>query len=136
MPGEQSRVLLSGEGWRCELLAPRRAMLVFRIQGHGTVELARIITEKTAAAFGESNLCLFHDWSGLTGYDAEARTLLVEWARRNLDHIGSVNVLTNSSPVLAMGIAIARMVLRGKFKFHKDRESFEAALLEESKSPR
>ncbi len=74
---------------------------------------------------------LFHDWSGITGYDSDARATLTRWTIERRSVIGSVSVLVKSK-LLSMGIAtanLATMPMGVTFHSHTDRAVFEREFL-------
>jgi hypothetical protein len=67
----------------------------------------------------------FHDWSGLTGYDSDARVAYVEQARPQMPQVGIIEALVTSR-IVAMGFEVARIALGTRLKGISDRAAFEA----------
>jgi len=67
----------------------------------------------------------FHDWSGLTGYDSDARIAYVEQARPQMSRVGIIEALVTSR-IVAMGFEVARIALGTGLKGISDRATFEA----------
>jgi hypothetical protein len=67
----------------------------------------------------------FHDWSGLSGYDSDARVAYVEQARPLMPAVGISEALVTSR-IVAMGFEVARIALGTRLKGLSDRATFEA----------
>jgi hypothetical protein len=73
-----------------------------------------------------SGLHVFHDWSGMTGYDSQARIAITNWGLARLKQMRSVHVL-HGSKLVAMGVAVANVALGGIVNVHQNRGSFDRA---------
>lgn len=74
---------------------------------------------------------LFHDWSGMTGYDSDARATLTRWSIDKRHAIASVVILV-ASKLVAMGIATANLAtspLGVTFHSHTSRDVFAQEFL-------
>jgi hypothetical protein len=71
-------------------------------------------------------LHVFHDWSGMTGYDSQSRIAITNWGLARLKQMRSVHVL-HGSKLVAMGVAVANVALGGIVKVHQNRASFDRA---------
>jgi hypothetical protein len=72
---------------------------------------------------------IFHDFESMSSYAPAARQALTEYAERKAMLIDSVNVLF-SSRLVAMGVAVANMVLGGALRTFGTRKTFEARIRE------
>lgn len=110
----------TGLVWR-----PAWGVLVTRVTGHGTPAVTRFyisIAQSAIVEFG--TLRVFHDWSGLKGYDPEARDLMRAFGKTNDDERVRVHYLVGSK-ILSMAIQTAGLVLGRDFPSTTDRAVYE-----------
>ncbi|HEY6878635.1 MAG TPA: hypothetical protein VI299_11485 [Polyangiales bacterium] len=72
-------------------------------------------------------LTVFHDWLDMTGYDSRCRARLTSWSIANLDHYDAAHFGVRSK-IVAMGVQVANMALRGFICAHTSRPKLEAEL--------
>lgn len=113
---------------RIELVAPKVAMSTFR--GHFDAEYARFVVASSEALYARvGRVASFHDWWGLDGYEPRARAKLTRWALATYDQRDTVDVLVRvPTPLMAMAVACASLVLDGVVAVHTDRAAFEVAM--------
>ena len=110
-----------------ELAAPAPHILASRVVGMGSVEMVQHII-----AFGNSliekvgSIQIFHDFSEVSGYRAEARRVLVDWGVQNPDAIECTHVLFRSK-VVAMGVGMATRLLGEQLTGYSKYQEFNAA---------
>ena len=117
-----------GPGGSATTTSPAPGIFRTNVEGHLDVTMARHVVEagdRVAAAAGF--LVAFHDWEAVTGYETQARVVLTEWGVRLGKRVERVHLLVKSR-IVAMGVAIAGLVLRGMLVSYTDRKAFEAAL--------
>lgn len=68
----------------------------------------------------------FHDWEAMTGYQSESRALLTDWGVRIRPQVEKVHILVRSR-IVAMGVSVASLALRGMLVSYTQRAAFEAA---------
>ncbi|MEL6543978.1 MAG: serine/threonine-protein kinase [Myxococcota bacterium] len=98
------------------------------VSGHVDLRFALEYVAATETAFSESSqrLTVFSDWSHATGYTAEARSYLTDWAmpiRENYE----VAHLFVTRPLVAMGLTVANLAVKF-FQIHNDSAAFEMVL--------
>lgn len=94
----------------------------------GSVEMVeRVIAFGDALRCQVPRICIFHDFTGVRGYQSEARKLLVGWGVDNKDTIAVTHVLFRSK-IVSMGVGVARYLLPGQLEGYSDPERFGAAL--------
>jgi len=107
--------------------APAPWILATQVAGLGSIEMVEQVI-----AFGDGllesvpRIQIFHDFSAVTGYPAEARRKLVGWGVQRRDKILSTNVLFKSK-VVAMGTSLATMLLPGQINGFARLHEFERA---------
>ncbi len=101
----------------------------------GSVEMVERVI-----AFGDGlrqkvpRICIFHDFTGVKGYQSEARKLLVGWGVDNRDTIAVTHVLFRSK-IVSMGVGVARYLLPGQLEGYSDPALFAAALAKTIEHP-
>lgn len=96
-----------------------------RIDGHADLAVARFyIARAQREMLTERRLRVFHDWSGLTGYDPDAREALREFGAANDDTRVRVHLLVRSK-IVSMAIQTASLVMRREFHATSDAAVFE-----------
>ncbi|MEW5848356.1 MAG: hypothetical protein AB2A00_06055 [Myxococcota bacterium] len=106
--------------------SPTEGMLATRARGRFDVDLV----QKAIQCFEELGVSTrhvdaFHDWEGVEAYTPEARLLYTEWSKERRARItGSVHILL-ASKLLAMGVAVANVVLKNTLNSYMTRASFE-----------
>jgi len=110
-----------------ELAAPAPWLLATRVAGLGSIEMVeRVIVFGDGLLESVPQIQIFHDFSEVTGYPAEARRRLVGWGVDKREQILSTNVLFKSK-VVAMGTSLATLLLPGQINGFSKREEFERA---------
>jgi len=72
-------------------------------------------------------LHVFHDWIDMTGYDSRCRQRLTAWSVARLGAYAEVHLAVRSR-IVAMGVQVANIALRGLLRAHGDRSTLEAEL--------
>jgi hypothetical protein len=85
----------------------------------------RFGAERIAAAPGK--LFVFHDWLEMTGYESRCRQRLTAWSAARLRAYAEVHLAVRSK-IVAMGVQVANIPLRGLIRAHRDRASLEGEL--------
>ena len=79
--------------------------------GHHFVDLANKV-------FGGGRPgCIFHNWWDVTGYDAEVRSMLTDFAKVHMAQIKGVHILLRS-PLVVVGVRAANLILGGVISAH------------------
>jgi hypothetical protein len=115
---------------RCtfDLWVPAPDILVTHVNGYAEWTDVRWYTQRAdrIISTGQS-LYIFHDFEGLTGYDAATRTKLTEWAAKRNNFLPGTHFLIRTR-ILAMGVSVAALALGRPLKAFSSRREFEAAL--------
>lgn len=104
-------------------------LVVSRITDHASLAMAERYTSLLDGEVLRGRLEIFHDWSGMTGYDPEARKLLTEWNVRHSGDVQQVHMLVKSR-VIAMGVSVSSLVAGRDFAAYSDRHLWERPLAE------
>jgi hypothetical protein len=72
-------------------------------------------------------LVVFHDWFDMTGYESRCRTRLTSWSVKRIEHYEEVHLGVRSK-LVAMGVQVANIALRGLITAHSDRAKLEVEL--------
>jgi hypothetical protein len=126
MRGGEGRVeRLETSRCRAEVSTPTPGLLVTRIEGHADLAVARFyVARAQREMLTQRRLRVFHDWSGLTGYDPDARDALREFGASNDDTRVRVHLLVRSK-IVSMAIQTASLVMRREFQATSDAAAFE-----------
>ncbi|MBL8742109.1 MAG: hypothetical protein JNK04_13470 [Myxococcales bacterium] len=104
---------------------PAWGVLVTRMAGHGTAAAARFYISLAQNVIVECGAVqIFHDWSGLKGYDPEARDLMRAFGKTNSDERVLVHYLVGSK-ILSMAIQTAGLMLRRNFESTTHRTTYD-----------
>ena len=126
------------EGKRCSqrVWRPRPWIVVALQHGHIDDDVARglIRAGQQAIAEGLRPIGFVHG-ADVSGYPPEHRRVMTAWIERTLPHLEGMHVLARS-PLHAMGISVANLVLRGSIRAYADRVKWETALREALAAPR
>lgn len=108
-------------------LAP--TVYVTQVEGHMDLSHAEFFERYGAARIAASPrpLCVFHDWLEMTGYDAPCRKRMTEWSVARLSSYREVHIGVRSK-LVAMGIQVANIALRGLMHAHGNRAALEVEL--------
>jgi hypothetical protein len=108
-------------------LAP--TVYVTQVEGHMDESHAALFESYGAARIAGSSkpLCVFHDWLEMTGYDSLCRKRMTEWSVARLSSYGEVHIAVRSK-LVAMGIQVANIALRGLMRAYGDRVALEVEL--------
>ena len=102
-------------------------LVVSRITEHATLGMAERYTSLLDGEVLRAPLEIFHDWSGMTGYDPDARKLLTDWNVRHSAHVQQVHMLVKSR-VIAMGVSVSSLIAGRDFAAYSDRRLWERPL--------
>lgn len=115
-----------------ERLAPRIAL--FRTSGHLSDELEYFGRSRNAAILDEllaggapPAFRGFYDWSEMSGYSSGARSESTSFIMARRKQFAQVYILFHS-PVVALGINVANIIVGGFMKATTSREEFDARL--------
>lgn len=72
-------------------------------------------------------LYVFHDWVEMTGYDSLCRKRMTEWSAARVHHYLEVHLAVRSK-LVAMGVQVANIALRGMMRAYTDRLKIELEL--------
>lgn len=104
---------------------PAWGILVTRVTGHGTLAATKFYISIAQNALVECGaLRVFHDWSGMKGYEPEARDLIRAFGKTNADDRVLVRYLVGSK-ILSMAIQTAGLMLARDFESTTDRATFD-----------
>ena len=108
-------------------LAPN--VYVTSVSGHMEEAHAEAFERYGAERLRQSpgKLCVFHDWIGMTGYDSVCRQRMTAWSVPRLSHYAEVHLAVRSK-IVAMGVQVANIALRGIMRAHQDRLPLEVEL--------
>ncbi len=110
-----------------ELAAPAPHILASRVVGMGSLEMVQSIIEFGDALISATgSIQIFHDFSEVSGYRAEARRVLVDWGVRNPAAIRRTHVLFRSK-VVAMGVSLATRLLGEQLTGYSKYAEFDTA---------
>ncbi|MEW5853457.1 MAG: hypothetical protein AB2A00_32070 [Myxococcota bacterium] len=120
--GEQvKRAQWEGRWW-----SPARGIYCTAVSGHVDMECVQLLERGWMQTFERSgsSVVTFHDWSGVTGYETDARVQYTKWSEPIMKDVAMVHILLQSR-IVAMGVSVANIVLGGKLKATSDRAAFE-----------
>ena len=102
---------------------------VTTVSGHMDLEHASLFEAYGAdrVRLSGGGLHVFHDWLTMTGYESECRQRLTRWSVKHLDAYAEVHLAVRSK-IVAMGVQVANIALRGLIHVHPDRAPIEVAL--------
>lgn len=110
------------------LWRPARGLLVTCVVGVLRTDAAAAIeTSVLKSASDEGRNISFHDWEEMTNYDSESRVRLTAAAQHALKHCAGIHFLVRS-PIVALGVRTANLMLGGRCTLHPSRAAFERAL--------
>lgn len=94
--------------------------------GHLNREMSNLLIELADRLYdGRRPVYGFHDWIEMTHYESACRIDLTNWVVSHRTH--SVVHIAVRSPVIAMGVTVANMVLGSLIHIHKTADALEAA---------
>jgi hypothetical protein len=113
---------------------PRAGM--FYSQGVGYIEREPVeqVCALATIILGESpTIDVFHDWSGVVGYDPSARVAFTAWMLEHYPRVGRVRILTRSK-LVAMGVSATEFAVNAlgfsvDLRVYSMRDDFEEDLL-------
>jgi hypothetical protein len=115
---------------------PAPDVVVTRLVGRADLAAVAFYQSVVDPLFDEGRtLAVFHDWSRMTAYDAEARDKLLRLASRNKARYEVVHYLLDSK-LLSAVISIAALTLRRRLVTHTKADTFLSALDERLAGPR
>lgn len=117
----------SRQGTLC-LWRPARGVLLTRVVGVLRTDAAAAIeTAVLKTASEERRIISFHDWEEMTNYDSESRVRLTAVAESVQKVCTGIHFLVRS-PIVALGVRTANLMLGGRCTLHPSRAGFERAL--------
>lgn len=102
-------------------------IVVSQITNHATLGMAERYTSLLDGEVLRGKLEIFHDWSGMTGYDPDARKLLTDWNVRHGTDVVQVHLLVRSK-VIAMGVSVSSLIAGRDFAAYSERHLWEKPL--------
>ena len=126
---EDGTLLSVAPGGESRITVPVPGVLVGRVTGHGSMDLAEAIELDMAAPLLRSRgeWQIFSDWYEMTGYDSAARVELTRWIRTMRPQIAGHTLLVRSR-LVAMGVAVSNLALGGMVKATTDRAEFRRSM--------
>lgn len=114
---------------------PSNHVLQFSTIGTFTTAAGVWSLDATALVIGDigdigGGLCAFFDWSQMTGYSSEGRSLATSFMLKHRSAYTCAVFLTTSTMV-SMGVNVANMVLGGFLEGTTQRATFEARLAQQ-----
>ena len=108
------------------LWAATPSLVVGRVRGHlEDAFVDAMLAQGEASLRAEGKTRTYHDWEESTGYAPIARLRLTEWTLQHLGSIQEMHILVRSR-ILAMGVEVARLTLRGRVLVpYVDRRPYE-----------
>jgi hypothetical protein len=132
-PVTSERLPLDGRGFRTRsgllsLWTPSPQIVLVKFEGHGDAAFVPPVVDVFEFALAATgSMSLFFDAVLLRSYDSRLRTELTTRFARDLDRIAELHVLARSR-VVAMGVSVANLALRGRIEPHVDRATFLLAM--------
>jgi hypothetical protein len=126
-PGSDLRTLTTSRG-SIEVWQPAAGVVCSRCRGHAPVGFSETLTHRLDALIKLGmHPVVFDDWEELASYDPLTRVHVTAWTAANADKLSGIHVLLKSK-LVAMGVTVANVTLRGSVKAYTSRAEFEAAL--------
>lgn len=110
-------------GNEAALWRPQRGVVVTRVIGHADVPLLQFYALHAELEMQFGPLRVYHDWSGMTGYDPAAREELKRWGKLHNHAFSGVHYLVRSK-VVVMLISVAALSLGRDLDATTDRAVF------------
>lgn len=110
-------------GNEAALWRPQRGVVVTRVIGHADLPLLQFYALHAEVEMQNGPLRVFHDWSAMTGYDADARDELKRWGKLHNRDFAGVHYLVRSK-VVVMLISVAALSLGRDLEATTDRGVF------------
>ena len=138
---EETTLSSNGRGFRTDdgrlgIWTPAPALLVFHVVGYGHRDFARPLLEEFDRLRADGRrVHVFGDLERLPSYDSELRINATEHFGAHLASMASLHVLVKSR-LVAMGVAVANLALRGLVTTHATREPFVRSLENQLKEQR
>ena len=123
---QSERNVWRGATWEIQVFYPAPGVLYTRASGHATLEAAHHAMRAfdRLAALTVEKIEAFHDWEGITGYDAEVRSEYTRWSKSHVERLGGVHVMVRSR-LVAMAVTLVSAAVGGKIYAYNDRSAFE-----------
>ena len=126
-PGPDLRTLTTTKG-SLEIWQPAPGVVFQRCKGHATVGFSETITQRLDVLLSKGiRPVVFDDWEGLTSYDSGARIHLTAWTAENASKLRGIHMLFRSK-LVAMGVTVANLTLKGGMATYASRPEFESVL--------
>ena len=118
---------LAGQRMEALFWALTPTVVCTRVSGHVELEALHFYTQRIDRLLmrGQS-LQVFHDWTGISGFDPEVRSPYRDWAANKEQTISPVFLV--KSKVLAMALSVSALVIRRDLTILSDREKFNQSL--------
>jgi hypothetical protein len=127
--------LLESETTRAKIWLETPKIICWIIEGNGSLEVVkRVVQELEELAPKEGDFVVFNDTDRMPSYDPGFRNVLTDWSGSKGERLKAIHILTRSK-VVAMGAAVANLMLGGNVKMYADRGGFEAAFIAAGGSP-
>src|SRR5688572_25857383 len=103
----------------------------FSIEGFLSDALAKFALDHSSLLVGDVgyDLCCFYDWQGMTGYTSNARSSSTNFMLQHRKRYRCAVILTGS-PIVAMGVNVANVVLGGFLTATTKRDELDRLLNE------
>jgi len=130
---ESVRLAQGGRGYRASgsllgVWSPAPTLLVLHVVGHGLGDFATPINDEfDRTAAGGARVHVFIDLERMPGYDSPLRIRCTEHFRERLQCFEGFHIFVPSR-VVALGVAVANVALRGIVTVHATRPPFTRAL--------
>ena len=118
---------LAGQRMEALFWALTPTVVCTRVSGHVELEALHFYTQRIDRLLmrGQS-LQVFHDWTGISGFDPEVRSPYRDWAANKEQTIAPVFLV--KSKVLAMALSVSALVIRRDLTILSDRDKFNQSL--------
>ncbi len=135
---------IEGPRFRLRLWTPAPSVVCSEASGHLTVDAVMPMVERfenEAVLLPEPlRISVFHDFSGVSGFDSAARVQFTEASKKMMHRAGTITYLT-SSTLMTMAVSVANVIF-GNLRattdpalFAAERDSAIAASMSASKRP-
>lgn len=119
------------EAWRTGQSAmrldwTRQGVMRQIVVGHGQAEFGPVVLKRWDAVLQHGGkIVMLLDYWDMATYDSDLRVAQTGWARRNLEKVESLHMLSRSR-LVAMGISVVNLALGGIVTSHTARGTFDA----------
>jgi hypothetical protein len=117
-------VLYKGTGAMRVDWLPEGGALRIIIVGHGDGGYGPAALKRWDAALAFGNFALLADFSQMNTYDSALRVAMTGWCVAHRGDLNGLHIFVTSK-IVAMGVAVANIALKGLIKVHDNRMSFD-----------